>query len=77
MQRPERLAPRRYGSPPAQFKAFWDSTGQLWQQGKLVGKTGGFFFSTATQGGGQETTAWTGAWEQSLCHSLDTAAAFI
>ena len=51
----------RYGSPPAQFKAFWDSTGQLWQQGKLVGKTGGFFFSTATQGGGQETTAWTGA----------------
>jgi hypothetical protein len=52
--------PRRYGSPPAQFKAFWDSTGQLWQKGSLLGKTGGFFFSTATQGGGQETTAWTG-----------------
>ena len=58
--------PRRYGSPPAQFKAFWDSTGQLWQKGSLVGKTGGFFFSTATQGGGQETTAWTSEFP---CHA--------
>jgi NAD(P)H dehydrogenase (quinone) len=32
-----------------------DSTGQLWQQGALTGKAGGCYFSTATQGGGQET----------------------
>ncbi|PVU87032.1 hypothetical protein BB559_000756 [Furculomyces boomerangus] len=49
--------PTRYGSMPAQVKAFWDSTGPLWSTGKLVGKMGGFFFSTASQGGGQETTA--------------------
>jgi NAD(P)H dehydrogenase (quinone) len=32
-----------------------DSTGGLWQTGALVGKAAGVFFSTATQGGGQET----------------------
>jgi NAD(P)H dehydrogenase (quinone) len=32
------------------------STGQLWQTGGLVGKPAGMFVSTATQGGGQETT---------------------
>jgi len=51
--------PTRFGNAPAQVKAFWDSTGQLWQQGKLSGKAAGIFFSTATQGGGQETTALT------------------
>jgi len=51
--------PTRYGNPAAQFKAFWDSTGGLWQAGALVGKPVGVFFSTATQGGGQETTALT------------------
>jgi len=45
----------RYGMMPAQVKTFMDSTGSLWQSGKLVGKTGGCFFSTGTQGGGQET----------------------
>ncbi|PVU88859.1 hypothetical protein BB559_005358 [Furculomyces boomerangus] len=49
--------PTRYGSMPAQVKAFWDSTGGLWHDGKLVGKMGGMFFSTASQSGGQETTA--------------------
>jgi NAD(P)H dehydrogenase (quinone) len=43
----------------AQMKAFWDQTGQLWQGGLLVGKPAGIFFSTGTQGGGQETTALT------------------
>ncbi len=38
------------------MKAFWDSTGQLWAKGALAGKTGGIFFSTALQNGGQETT---------------------
>ena len=32
-----------------------DSTGGLWQGGKLVGKAAGVFMSTGTQGGGQET----------------------
>lgn len=49
--------PTRYGNMPAQFKAFWDATGQLWGSGALDGKAAGIFQSTASQGGGQETTA--------------------
>ena len=45
--------------PAAQFKALWDATGGLWQKGALAGKAVGVFFSTASQGGGQETTAFT------------------
>ncbi len=52
---------RSYGMPAAQFKAYWDATGSLWQKGALAGKPVGVFFSTATQGGGQESTALTGA----------------
>lgn len=33
--------PTRYGTAPAQLKALFDATGQLWQTGKLVGKTAG------------------------------------
>lgn len=32
-----------------------DSTGSLWQKGALVGKAAGCYFSSASQGGGQET----------------------
>ncbi|EIN09332.1 NADH:quinone oxidoreductase [Punctularia strigosozonata HHB-11173 SS5] len=49
--------PTRFGNFPAQFKAFWDATGQLWQQGALAGKFAGVFISTAGHGGGQEATA--------------------
>lgn len=35
------------------------ATGGLWQTGALAGKPAGWFFATATQGGGQETTALT------------------
>jgi NAD(P)H dehydrogenase (quinone) len=49
--------PTRYGNFPAQFKAFWDATGQLWANGSLTGKYAGVFISTASQGGGQESTA--------------------
>lgn len=49
--------PTRYGCMAAQMKAFFDSTGQLWREQKLAGKPAGFFVSTGTQGGGQETTA--------------------
>ena len=41
---------------PAQMKNFLDQTGGLWMQGKLVGKVGSVFTSTATQHGGQEST---------------------
>ncbi|KAJ7624661.1 NADH-quinone oxidoreductase [Roridomyces roridus] len=48
--------PTRYGNFPAQWKAFWDSTGGLWATGALAGKYAGAFVSTAGSGGGQETT---------------------
>ncbi|PSS26060.1 NAD(P)H dehydrogenaseFQR1-like [Actinidia chinensis var. chinensis] len=51
--------PTRYGCMSAQMKAFFDSTGELWKEQKLAGVPAGFFVSTGTQGGGQETTAWT------------------
>ena len=48
--------PTRYGNMCAQMKNFLDQTGALWFQGKLVGKVGSVFTSTATQHGGQEST---------------------
>ncbi|KAJ1668067.1 hypothetical protein IW140_000766 [Coemansia sp. RSA 1813] len=51
--------PTRYGTTPAQVKAFFDATGGLWQKQALVGKSAGFFFSTASQHGGQEVTVLT------------------
>jgi NAD(P)H dehydrogenase (quinone) len=48
--------PTRYGNMPAQWKTFWDATGHLWQTGGLWGKYAGIFVSTATVGGGQEST---------------------
>ncbi|HVJ03623.1 MAG TPA: NAD(P)H:quinone oxidoreductase [Sphingomonas sp.] len=49
-------APTRFGRMASQMAAFWDKAGGLWFQGKLNGKVGGAFTSTATQHGGQETT---------------------
>lgn len=49
--------PTRFGSMAAQMKAFFDSTDELWIAQKLAGVPAGFFVSTGTQGGGQETTA--------------------
>jgi NAD(P)H dehydrogenase (quinone) len=49
-------APTRFGRMPSQMASFWDTTGGLWFQGKLIGKVGGAFTSTASQHGGQETT---------------------
>jgi NAD(P)H dehydrogenase (quinone) len=46
----------RYGGWPAQFKTFWDSTGQLWSTGGLHGKFAGAFVCTSGPGGGQEST---------------------
>ncbi|KAH7282626.1 hypothetical protein KP509_35G040600 [Ceratopteris richardii] len=51
--------PTRFGMMAAQFKAFLDATGGLWRSQSLAGKPAGIFFSTGSQGGGQETTALT------------------
>ncbi|WFF40047.1 NAD(P)H:quinone oxidoreductase [Salinicola endophyticus] len=48
--------PTRFGNMASQMRNFWDMTGGLWAQGKLVGKVGSAFVSTASQHGGQETT---------------------
>jgi NAD(P)H dehydrogenase (quinone) len=48
--------PTRFGNMTSQMRAFLDATGGLWAQGKLVGKVGSVFASTATQHGGQEST---------------------
>jgi NAD(P)H dehydrogenase (quinone) len=48
--------PTRFGNMPAQMKSFLDQTGGLWAGGKLIGKVGSVFTSTATQHGGQEST---------------------
>ena len=46
----------RYGRITSQMANFWDQTGGLWAQNKLVGKVGAAFTSTGSQHGGQETT---------------------
>ncbi|KAK3382263.1 quinone oxidoreductase [Lasiosphaeria ovina] len=49
--------PTRYGNFPTQWKAFWDKSGKQWSSGGFYGKLAGFFLSTASMGGGQESTA--------------------
>jgi NAD(P)H dehydrogenase (quinone) len=46
----------RFGTVASQMRNFWDQTGGLWFAGKLVGKVGSVFTSSATQHGGQEST---------------------
>src|SRR5690606_19576576 len=55
--RPEELAnydaiifgtPTRFGNMTGQMRNFLDQTGGLWAQGKLVGKVGSVFTSSAT-----------------------------
>ena len=48
--------PTRFGNMAAQMRNFLDQTGELWFSGKLIGKVGSVFTSTATQHGGQEST---------------------
>lgn len=48
--------PTRFGNMSSQMQSFWDRTGGLWANGKLIDKVGGAFTSTASQHGGQETT---------------------
>jgi len=48
--------PTRFGNTSAELKAFIDSLGGLWFQGKLNGKIGSAFTSTGTPHGGNEST---------------------
>lgn len=48
--------PTRFGNVSAELKAYVDSLGGLWFQGKLVGKAGSGFTSTSTPHGGNEST---------------------
>jgi NAD(P)H dehydrogenase (quinone) len=48
--------PTRFGSISSELKAYIDSLGDLWVQGKLNGKAGSVFCSTSTMHGGNEST---------------------
>ena len=49
-------SPTRFGNMAAPLKYFLDTTSGLWKSGILIGKPAGFFTSTASLHGGQETT---------------------
>lgn len=48
--------PTRYGNVPSQVKQFMDSTGPLWQKGKLTNKVVTAMTSAMNTHGGQEST---------------------
>jgi NAD(P)H dehydrogenase (quinone) len=48
--------PTRFGNVAAELKAYIDSLGGLWAQGKLNGKAGSAFAGSAQQHGGNEST---------------------
>lgn len=49
-------APTRFGNPASQLKAFIDTTGGLWREGKLADKVYSAFTASGTAHGGQEST---------------------
>ena len=48
--------PTRFGNPASQLRAFMDTTGGLWQQGRLADKVYSAFTASRTAHGGQEST---------------------
>ncbi|QXX74126.1 NAD(P)H:quinone oxidoreductase [Methylovirgula sp. HY1] len=48
--------PTRFGNVSSELKAYIDTLGGLWFQGKLNGKAGSVFCSTSTPHGGNEST---------------------
>jgi NAD(P)H dehydrogenase (quinone) len=48
--------PTRFGNPASQLRAFIDTTGPLWFQGKLADKVYSAFTASNTAHGGQEST---------------------
>jgi len=49
-------SPTRFGAVSSELKAYIDSLGGLWFQGKLNGKVGSAFASSSTPHGGNEST---------------------
>ncbi|MCG5435619.1 NAD(P)H:quinone oxidoreductase [Micromonospora sp. PSH25] len=58
--------PTRYGNPASQLRAFIDTTGPLWFQGKLADKVYSAFTASNTAHGGQESTLL--ALANTFCH---------
>ncbi|GAA4100270.1 NAD(P)H:quinone oxidoreductase [Nonomuraea soli] len=48
--------PTRFGNPASQLRAFIETTGPLWFQGRLAGKVYSAFTASNTPHGGQEST---------------------
>jgi NAD(P)H dehydrogenase (quinone) len=48
--------PTRFGNPSSQLRAFIETTGPLWSQGKLAGKVYSGFTASNAAHGGQEST---------------------
>ncbi|MEU5877202.1 NAD(P)H:quinone oxidoreductase [Spirillospora sp. NPDC047279] len=48
--------PTRFGNPASALRAFIETTGALWYQGKLAGKVYSAFTASNTAHGGQEST---------------------
>src|SRR6218665_2956604 len=48
--------PTRFGSVSSELKAYIDSLGGLWAQGRLVGKAGSVFSGSSQDHGGNEVT---------------------
>jgi NAD(P)H dehydrogenase (quinone) len=48
--------PTRFGNPTSQLRAFIESTGRLWREGKLADKVYSAFTASSTAHGGQEST---------------------
>jgi NAD(P)H dehydrogenase (quinone) len=48
--------PTRFGCVSSELKAYVDSLGGLWAQGRLAGKVGSVFSATSSLHGGNETT---------------------
>tara|TARA_R110002167_G_scaffold206346_3_gene410361 strand:+ start:129 stop:716 length:588 start_codon:yes stop_codon:yes gene_type:complete len=49
-------SPTRFGNMAAPLKYFLDTTSDLWFKGSLINKPAGFFTSTSSMHGGQEST---------------------
>ncbi len=52
-------SPTRYGGAASQMRAFIDTLGPIWQEGKLANKAASALTSAGNPHGGQETTIWT------------------
>ncbi|MFW5966655.1 MAG: NAD(P)H-dependent oxidoreductase, partial [Persicimonas sp.] len=50
------ITPTRYGGAASQMRAFIDTLGPIWQEGKLADKTASAMTSAQNAHGGQETT---------------------